>query len=106
MSWQASAWAIRQQIVRAPTVRHVLLCMSNYADQDGKAAFPSNASLQADTGLSERAIRKAMRELQEAGLIKLADRAIAAAITGKRAQYVPYVYHLQLGRILPSDPCG
>ncbi|MEC4511796.1 helix-turn-helix domain-containing protein, partial [Klebsiella pneumoniae] len=58
MSVQAMTWAIEQQDVREPNARHVLLCLANYADADGKAAFPSTARLEADTGLSESTIRR------------------------------------------------
>lgn len=79
MSVQAMTWAIEQQDVREPNARHVLLCLANYADADGKAAFPSTARLEADTGLSESTIRRKLDLLEEMGLIEEGNQAVVAA---------------------------
>lgn len=73
------AWAIEQQDIREASARHVLLCLANYADNNGKAAFPSAATLEADTGLSERTIRRKLDELEALGLIVKGNQAIVAA---------------------------
>lgn len=95
MSWQASGWAIEQQHVQNPVARHVLLVMANYANQDGTAAFASIARIVRDTGWSERCVRKAIRELQQVGVLRPGDKAVALAYI-KRADRVPQCYDLVL----------
>lgn len=72
-------WAMKQDIVTAPTPRHVLLCLANYAGEDGVGAFPSIARLARDTGLSERAVQQNLAKLAEAGVIVAGNQALAAA---------------------------
>ena len=72
-------WAMKQDIVTAPTPRHVLLCLANYAGEDGVGAFPSVARLARDTGLSERAVQQNLAKLAEAGVIVAGNQALAAA---------------------------
>ena len=83
MSVQAMAWALKQQVVTEAPARHVLLCLANYCDQDGRAAFPSVARLCLDTGMSERTVRYKLDALQEAGVIKPGNQAIVAAYVGR-----------------------
>jgi DNA-binding transcriptional ArsR family regulator len=90
-------WALEQREVTAPTARHVLLCLANYADKDGKAAFPSASSLSEDTGLSVRTIRTALDTLREAGVIALGNQAIAAAYIVRHDRR-PVVYDLVMVR--------
>src|SRR5690606_27443181 len=93
MSVQAISWALGQQIVTASSARHVLLCLANYAGEDGRNAFPSIARLCADTGLSERAVRDNLRRLEDAGVIERGNQAIAAAHTD-RADRRPTAHEL------------
>lgn len=97
MSVQAIAWALSQQIVRQPAARHVLLCLANYAGEDGRNAFPSVARLVAETGLSERAVRSNLRELEDMGVLKRGNQAIAAAYID-RADRRPVVYDIVMER--------
>lgn len=89
------AWAMEQQIVSDASARHVLLCLANYADQDGKAAFPSTAKLEKDTGLSESTIRRKLDSLEELGLIAHGNQAIVAAYID-RADKRPICYDIQM----------
>jgi hypothetical protein len=73
------AWAIEQQDVKDAHARHVLLCLANYADNNGKAAFPSTATLTEDTGMSESTIRRKLDMLEEIGLIVKGNQAVVAA---------------------------
>lgn len=41
MSVQAMKWVLDQQIATESISRRVLLCLANYADKDGRNAFPS-----------------------------------------------------------------
>lgn len=93
MSVQAMAWAIEQQLVKAATARHVLLVLANYADKEGRHAFPSAATLASDTGLTERGVRMKLAELQKLGAIRLGNQAIVAAHID-RADRRPVVYDL------------
>lgn len=93
MSVQAISWALAQQVVTASSARHVLLCLANYAGEDGRNAFPSIARLCADTGLSERAVRNNLRELEESGVIRRGNQAVAAAFID-RADRRPTVYDI------------
>lgn len=95
MSVQAISWALGQQIVTASSARHVLLCLANYAGEDGRNAFPSIARLCADTGLSERAVRDNLRRLEDAGVIERGNQAIAAAHID-RADRRPTVYDIRM----------
>lgn len=97
------AWAIEQQLVEDPTARHVLLCLANYADKEGRHAFPSAATLAIDTGLTERAVRMKLSALSAVGAIRLGNQAIVAAhIT--RADRRPVVYDLCITGVHPVHP--
>lgn len=93
MSVEAMAWAIRQQDVTAATARHVLLVLANFADHEGRNAFPAASTLAKATGLTERGIRLTLAKLQKAGAIKLGNQAIVAAHID-RADRRPVVYDL------------
>lgn len=90
-------WALEQRLVVDASARHVLLCLANYADKDGRAAFPSAASLSADTGLSLRTIRYKLEQLVEAGAIRAGNQAIAAAYIDRHDRR-PVVYDLAMER--------
>lgn len=87
------AWALAQETVADPTARHVLLCLANYANQDGQAAFPSVERLRHNTGLSERTIRYKLDLLESLGVIKKGKAEIAAAYIG-RADRLPVCYDI------------
>jgi Helix-turn-helix domain len=101
MSVQAMTWALEQRFVSDPSARHILLCLANYADKYGKAAFPSVLSLSEDTGLSERTIRYKLDLLQQEGLIRLGNQAISAAYISRHDRR-PTVYDLALERGAPD----
>lgn len=103
MSVQAMTWALEQRLVMAPTARHVLLCLANYADKAGRGAFPSANSLSEDTGLAVRTIRTALESLREAGAISLGNQAIAAAYIDRHDRR-PVVYDLLMQRGADAAP--
>lgn len=109
MSVQAMTWAIEQQDIRDATARHVLLCLANYADADGKAAFPSTSRLEADTGLSESTIRRKLDVLEELGLIQKGNQAIVAAYID-RGDRRPVCYDMVIKKrgvvVTPGDGRG
>jgi hypothetical protein len=97
MSVQAMSWALEQQVITAPSARHVLLCLANYAGKGGEAAFPSAKSLSLDTGLSIRTVQTALETLRKSGVIELGNQAIAAAYID-RIDRRPVVYNLNIKR--------
>ncbi|WP_345956573.1 helix-turn-helix domain-containing protein [Pseudomonas fulva] len=103
MSIQSMTWALEQRVVTDPTCRHVLLCLANYADKNGRGAFPSASSLSDDTGLSERTIRYKLDALEAAGVIRRGNQAIAAAYID-RYDRRPVVYDMVENRGAPAAP--
>lgn len=103
MSVQAMSWALSQQVITESHARHVLLCLANYADQSGRAAFPAVSSLALDTGLAARTVQYRLRELEQIGLIKRGNQAIAAAYITQRDR-VPVCYDLDLSRGAQDAP--
>lgn len=97
MSIQAMTWAMEQQTVTDSLARHVLLCLANYADNSGKAAFPSAATLSVDTGMSERSVRNKLDLLEQLGLIVKGNQAIVAAYI-ERGDRRPVCYDLAMPR--------
>jgi DNA-binding Lrp family transcriptional regulator len=95
LSVQAISWALSQQTVTAAAARHVLLCLANYAGEDGRNAFPSIQRLCKDTGLSERAVRNNLRDLESLGVIRRGNQAVAAAFI-ERADRRPTVYDMPM----------
>lgn len=66
MSLRATAWAWTVPV--QPTAKLVLVALADHADEVG-LCWPSVARLRTYTGLSERAIRGALRDLETAGVI-------------------------------------
>jgi pyocin large subunit-like protein len=97
MSVQAMSWALKQQIAKDASSRHVLLVLANYAGADGEDAFPSVDRLCKDTGLSERTVRDRLGKLSKMGLIEAGNQAIAVA-KGFRPDRTPTVYKMRLDR--------
>lgn len=87
------SWAIKQEIVTDPTPRHVLLVLANYAGADGEDAFPSVERLSKETGMSSRSVQRALRTLEESGLIALGNQKIAEA-KGFPKNRTPTVYRM------------
>ncbi|WP_166647809.1 helix-turn-helix domain-containing protein [Aquamicrobium defluvii] len=67
MSIQAVAWAIDQKTGSAAG-KVVLICLANYADEDGKC-WPSQKTIAEETELSERSVREWLQKLEDAGLL-------------------------------------
>lgn len=97
------SWALAQTMVTDASARHVLLCLANYADKDGRGAFPSASSLADDTGLAVRTVRYKLEQLQELGAIRPGNQAIAAAYID-RGDRRPVVYDLAMERGANAAP--
>ena len=94
MSW---ALSLPTQSLKDSSARHVLLCLANYAGSNGTGAFPSASTLAQDTGLSERTVRYKLDDLEQSGLIKKGNQAIAAVHIDRHDRR-PVVYDLQILR--------
>lgn len=108
MSVQAMAWALEQKLIADPPARHVLLALANYADQAGRAAFPSVARLSAETGLSERTVQSKLRALERAGCIARGNQAVVSAHI-VRADRRPNCFDISIWRgaaVAPREPDG
>ncbi|UVE57641.1 helix-turn-helix domain-containing protein [Burkholderia sp. EMB26] len=94
---------MEQQVVTDASARHVLLCLANYADHRGKAAFPSAATLVLDTGLSERTVRAKLDALEQMGVIQKGNQAVVAAYI-ERGDRRPVCYDLNIERHATAAP--
>ncbi|MDR2055429.1 MAG: helix-turn-helix domain-containing protein [Desulfovibrio sp.] len=81
MSVDATRWAWTQKNV-TPTQKFVLLALADRADEQNRC-WPSISRIESDTGFDRKAIHRALKSLEESGLI------IACKETGK-----PNVYTL------------
>jgi pyocin large subunit-like protein len=72
MSWQATAWAVKQQ-TGAAGCKLLLLTLANYADADG-CCWPAQEVLAADTEQSVDTVQRQLRKLEKAGLIRAIPR--------------------------------
>ena len=96
MSVEAFSWALNHAPCQSPTQKLVLLALANHAHPDGTAAFPSVATIQRYTLLSERAIRLKLDELEELGVISRCDPRIVAAYIPRHDRR-PQGWNLALG---------
>jgi hypothetical protein len=100
VSWQASAWAMdkgKDYDLDAVT-RYVLLILANYADKEGNDIYPSLGTLEGDTGLSERTIRRHIKTLIDVGLLDYGDQSVVVNHPKIRMDQRPKVYRLVFNR--------
>jgi hypothetical protein len=79
----------------AKDARSILLHIGVYMDLDG-LAFPSSTRLAEDSGYSERAVRKALRDLREAGVVLSLSTAVWKVAFPDRAKVPKYLPMLLL----------
>lgn len=103
MSVQSMSWALEQRDIVDATARYVLLVLANYADKNGRGAFPSSASISDDTGLSIRTVKYKLDHLLEIGVIRLGNQAIAGAYIDRHDRR-PTVYDLCIERGAGAAP--
>lgn len=103
MSIQAMAWAFKQTQIADPMQRYVLLCLANYAGEDGKNAFPSVGRLSRDSGLSDRTVQRALHSLKEQGVISEGNQAVVAGYIPDETKR-PLVYDLVFRPVTDSHP--
>jgi len=100
VSWQASAWAMEKgkDYELDAVTRYVLLILANYADKEGNDIYPSLATLEADTGLSERTIRRHIKTLIGVGLLDYGNQDVVKNHPKIRPDQRPKVYRFVFHR--------
>jgi hypothetical protein len=96
MSWQATAWAVKQR-TGDPALKLLLLTLANYADDKG-CCFPSQATLSEDTEQSVDSVQRKLKQLEAKGLVRKIVR------PGKRGQWSGRTYYLNMGVAEMSKP--
>lgn len=100
MSWEAAVWAMRKgkdYDLEAMT-RFVMLTLANYADPEGNDIYPSLGTLEADTGLSERTIRRHIKTLIGVGLLEYGDQDVVRNHPKIRPDQRPKCYRFVFDR--------
>lgn len=77
MSVRAISWAYGQNLGSA-SQKAVLLHLAYLACEEDNCAWPHVTRIQAETELSGRTVHKALKALQDKGLIALGDQNLAA----------------------------
>jgi hypothetical protein len=88
MSWQATAWAVRQK-VGPPARKLLLLVVANYADSQG-VCWPSQKTLSEDTGMSLDTVQRQIKKLKDDGFISIARP------PKRRGQWQTFIYQLDM----------
>lgn len=72
MSFQAMAWAVKQKLPAKEKL--TLLMLANYASNEAGDCYPSISTLVEDTGLSKDSVIRAIKALEDAGLVAINRR--------------------------------
>lgn len=99
MSIEALAIALNSEVAGDPLAKLVLLGLANHADQLGRGAFPSQATLAKYAQCSVRSVRRKLDGLEAAGVIRRGDQRL---VDHRRPDQRPIVWDLDLGYML--DP--
>lgn len=98
VSFEATKWVLESAPNLPPHLAMTLVALAWHADKEGRAAYPSQATLAGYTRKSERAVRKDLRELLELGLIRKGDgRAVEHLPADKRPTVYDVVTRLESG---------
>lgn len=73
MSFQAMKWALSEKLPKR-SQKLVLMVLADHASQDDWVAWPGRASIAEKTNLDPTSVRRALRALETAGLIKTQQR--------------------------------
>lgn len=108
MSVQAVTWALdaRRTGAMPAECRLVLVTLADYADPDGRAAWPKVKTLAARLAVTPRSVKRSLSWLRENGLIGPGDQRIVSHLD---ARYRPTVYDLALNGVQttvtgPAEP--
>ena len=99
MSLEAITWAYRTQVGSA-TRKAVLLVLANYADAEDASSYPSRGHIERMTELKATAVKDALRDLAEMGVIVIEpqERRDGSSTSNR--------YQLNLGWGSSDDPPG
>jgi hypothetical protein len=70
VSVHVTSWVFKHSEESTPGRRLVLLILADHADNDGRNAYPSVATIAREARMSERGVRYALRELEASGQIR------------------------------------
>ncbi len=87
MSFQAMAWAIKQKTGSTPR-KLVLLMLANFANEDFEC-YPSISKIAAECEMSERTVLRAIKALEEEGLVSHKSGSKNGFKTASRYQLKP-----------------
>lgn len=71
---QQWAWELQASLQMPPTSHHVLLSLAEHLNDSTETAWPTLERICSRTGLSVRAVRNAIRRLQEMGVVTVEPR--------------------------------
>jgi hypothetical protein len=96
MSYTAQEWARTKgkDYELSPSERWVLVTLASFGHDDGSHVFPSLSTLELETGLSERQIRRCLQKLIAVGLLDYGDQTIVSSNPRYRNDKLPKVYQL------------
>src|SRR4051794_23870284 len=86
MSWQATAWAVKQATGSAGC-KLLLLTLANYADADG-CCWPSQEVLAEDTEQSVDTVQRQLCKLEKANLIRKVARPMGPGRWASRTYFL------------------
>lgn len=98
MSVEAISFALSQSDTENPSETLVLVCFANYAGHNGKAAWPSLNTVADYCRLSERQVRRVVRDLEAKGVLVRGDQQHVAHYRSDRR---PIVYNIPMGPDAP-----
>lgn len=103
MSSRAIAWALDASCSgpMSAEARVVLAVLGDYASSDGSGAWPSAATIAKRLAITDRAVRRALRTLEESCAIVRGDQEMASDI---RADRRPVVWDLPIDGV--TEPSG
>lgn len=102
MSLTAFKWALAKGKAYKldQTTRHVALVLGNFAHSQTGDIYPSLATLEDETGMSERQIRRCIQKLIAVGLLDYGDQSVVAHF---RADKRPKVYKFNMDKTVQPD---
>src|ERR1700730_1350095 len=86
MSWQATAWAVRQKTGSAGC-KLLLLTLANYADDTG-CCWPGQDTLKNDTEQSLDTIQRQLKKLETLGLVRKVPRPMGPGRWSSRTYFL------------------
>ena len=94
MSFQASSWALRDAPVGGDmTARMLLMVLAEFANPDGRGAYPSVETMSKLMRKSERTVRANLAKLEDMGVIRRGDQRLVDHLRGG---YRPVVWDLAM----------